>query len=421
MPEVKAMRRYAPRAILVLTVLASSLPLHAQVDRYTESILDVCNKGTVPVEVVVASKNEDIARGGLFGTINGTAKYYWEIEGTTVAPRECKTVNTNDGVPAYIAFGFPDAKGVWGSGKIAQVPDLGSVGRPTATNLFHEDKVLIASPSARTMCAHRDETSYAINDDFQTDCAALHLTGGLRPDVGHGAFFPVTSALYFYPESYRCPDNPSPGAVNYCENAQYYLNVAPGPGDRDLHATVGTGGGGDTAPVDAAQALQTLRSILDGLQALQNPACNVITRAEAEAVLGVSINAPEATRTLCRYQEPGYGTDPSKHKQITIGIWRSTTAAAEDVNNRRNAIIRDKSLLPVTYKELPDFGDAAFWVWAGGYYGALYAFRGGMVEVAVKISGVPESVALANARKFAARPLGGTGKTGYVYAARKDQ
>jgi hypothetical protein len=75
----------------------------------------------------------------------------------------------------------------------------------------------------------------------------------------------------------------------------------------------------------------------------------------------------------------------------------------------------------VSYKELPDVGDAAFWVWAGGYYGALYAFRGGMVEVAVKISGVPENMALATAKKLAARALGGTGKTGFVYAARKDQ
>jgi hypothetical protein len=415
------MRRCAPQAVLVLIFLASCLRLHAQPDTYTQSILDVCNKGTVSVEVVVASKNEDIARGGLFGAISGNGKYYWEIEGTSVAPRECKTVNTNAGVPAYIAFGFADTKGVWGSGKIAQVPDLGKVGRPTASNLFHEDQVLIASPSAKEMCVHKDETQYVMNDDFQTNCSTLKLTGGIRPDIGHGGFFPVTAVFYYYPESYRCPDDPNPSVPYACENTHYYLNVTPGGGDRELHATVGTSGGGEDKPVDPAQAIQALRSILDNLQAQQNPACNVITKAEAEAVLGVPIDGPQPGRTLCRYQEPGYGTDPSKHKQITIGIWRSTTAAAEDVNNRRNAIIKDKSLLPVTYKELPDFGDAAFWVWAGGYYGALYAFRGGMVEVAVKISGVPESVALANAKKFAARPLGGTGKTGYLYAVRKDQ
>jgi hypothetical protein len=42
------------------------------------------------------------------------------------------------------------------------------------------------------------------------------------------------------------------------------------------------------------------------------------------------------------------------------------------------------------------------------------------MEVAVKISGVPENVALSTAERFAARALGGVSKTGYVYAARKD-
>jgi hypothetical protein len=77
-------------------------------------------------------------------------------------------------------------------------------------------------------------------------------------------------------------------------------------------------------------------------------------------VLGVSIDSPEPGRLLCRYQEPGYGTDPSKKKQVTIGVFRSTAANAEAVNARRNLIINDKSLLPVTYKEVPNFGDAAF-------------------------------------------------------------
>lgn len=192
----------------------------------------------------------------------------------------------------------------------------------------------------------------------------------------------------------------------------YYLNIAPKPGDRELHATVGS----ESSANRSANPDST-----DALRLKQYPACNVITTDEAEEVLGVTIDPPEPGRTLCRYQEPGYGTDPSKKKQVTIGIWRSAGASPDDVNNRRNAIIKDKSLLPVSYKELPGFGDAALWVWAGGYYGALYAFRGGTVEVAVKISGVPETVALSTAKKFAARALGGAGKTGFVYASRKDR
>jgi hypothetical protein len=414
---------FALRAAFVLIFVGSCVPLRAfQPDRYAGSFLDVCNKGTVPVEVVVATRNDDMSRSSFSDLVRGSQKHYWNIEGITIAPQDCKNVNQNpDGVPAYIAFGFTDSRGVWGSGKIAQVPDIGSVGRPAPGNLFHEDKVLAGA--AKVMCARKDETEYnMMDDDFQTDCAGLKLTGGLRAEVGHGAFFPLTSALYFYPTSNRCSGN----VYHSCDDTGYYLNISPKPGDRELHATAGTRSGANAEPSDPdsddpAKAMKKLHEFVDALQLKQYPACNVITKPEAEAVLGVSIDPPQPGRTLCRYQEPGYGTDASKKKQVTIGIWRSTAASGEDVNNRRNAIIKDKSLLPVSYKELPDFGDAALWVWAGGYYGALYAFRGGVVEVAVKISGVPENVALSTAKKFAARALGGTGKTGFVYAARKDQ
>jgi uncharacterized membrane protein YdcZ (DUF606 family) len=57
-------------------------------------------------------------------------------------------------------------------------------------------------------------------------------------------------------------------------------------------------------------------------------------------------------------------------------------------------------------RDIPNIGDAAIWVWAGGYFGALYVFKGGTTEVAIKISGVPEATALAAAKKFAVRALG---------------
>jgi len=50
-----------------------------------------------------------------------------------------------------------------------------------------------------------------------------------------------------------------------------------------------------------------------------------------------------------------------------------------------------------------------------GYFGALYSFKGGTLEVAVKISGIPEPAALAAAKKFFTRAMGSTGKTGYAY------
>jgi hypothetical protein len=403
---------------LMLIFMGSAMPLHAFQDSAWSSLF-VCNKGTVPVEVVIAMRKDDPTRSTVVEMMMQKGKYYWDIEGRILAPQACSD-NRNDANPAYIAFGFVDSKGAWGSGRVAAVPDFGSVPRPAIADflndrgdLLHKDlskltqegKVLTGA--ARVICARKDETQYKMNDDFQTDCATVQLSGAGH-DVGHGPFFPLTSALLYYPTGSQC--NPAPFAV--CPANAYYLNIAPNPDDRDIHATVGTEKGAKNITNTDSAATLRLKQI---------PACNVITQEEAEAVLGVSIDAPEPGRTLCRYQEPGYGTDESKKKQLTIGIFRSTVPNPEAVNERRNFIINDKSLLPVTYKEVPNFGDTAFWVWAGGYYGALYVLKGGTLEIAVKISGVPEDVALATARKFATRALGGTGKTGFVYAARKDQ
>ena len=155
--------------------------------------------------------------------------------------------------------------------------------------------------------------------------------------------------------------------------------------------------------------------------AKKNP-CEIIAKAEAEALLGKKLEGPELSPrgTLCKYYEPGYGDSPTKNKLVTIGLFYSDSPGAEDVNNRRQAIMADKSISPFTWAELPNFGDAALWEWAGGYFGALYAFRGGTLEVAVKISGLssPEAAQTA-AKRFAARALGSTTKTGFVYSAPK--
>ncbi len=148
------------------------------------------------------------------------------------------------------------------------------------------------------------------------------------------------------------------------------------------------------------------------------PPCDVITKAEAEAVVGVKLEPPQLSpgKNLCKYFEPGYGVDASKKKQITIGLFHSDTPDPQGLNLRLQSIEQDKSLLPVVWRPIPSIGDAAVWVWAGGYFGALYVLKGGTTEVAVKISGIPEAAALEAAKRFAARALGGTGKTGFVYA-----
>jgi len=139
--------------------------------------------------------------------------------------------------------------------------------------------------------------------------------------------------------------------------------------------------------------------------ATRNP-CEVISKAEAESLLGKRLEGPELSprRTLCKYYEPGYGEAPAKNKLITIGLFYNDRPGPDDVKNRRQAIIEDKSVFRYTWQELPNFADAALWEWAGGYFGALY--RGGTLEVAVKISGLPsEQGAMAAAKKFATRAL----------------
>ena len=215
-------------AALLLLFFGFAVPLRAQVqDRFSQSVITVCNKGTIPVEVVIAIKNSDWPR-------RAPGTYYWEIRGSTVVPQDC-TIVEDDADPAYVAFGFIDSKGQWGSGTTAQVPDLGSV---TRSIFGKEEKVLTAA--AKTLCVRKDATLYAINDDFLTDCATLTVKSeDLRH--GHGTFFPVTSAFYFYPTSYNCGTptigNPNP---NWCAPSLYDLNISPNASDWELHPTQGT-------------------------------------------------------------------------------------------------------------------------------------------------------------------------------------
>src|SRR5258707_7596726 len=99
---------------LVLTLLGAAAPVRAQAPEYHSASLDVCNKGTVSVEVVTARKNE------LF-------QVYYEVESTTIAPQRCERAYSNyASEPVYIAFGFADAKGQSGSGQMARVPEFGT-------------------------------------------------------------------------------------------------------------------------------------------------------------------------------------------------------------------------------------------------------------------------------------------------------
>lgn len=219
--------KFAPQFLTGLIFLALALPLQAQVqDTFSQSSISVCNKGTVPVEVIVAVKTSDFPR-----RLPGT--YYWNVQGTLVAPQDCTTVRDDDD-PAYIGFGFADAKGEWGSGTVLEVPDLGLVER----GLFKKEKVLTAG-TGKTMCVRKDATWYAINDELTANCTTMTVKSE-DSQHGHGAFFPVATSLYFYPESHNCGQPTNFNYLDFCPAAEYDLNIFPSAGDRELHATPGS-------------------------------------------------------------------------------------------------------------------------------------------------------------------------------------
>jgi hypothetical protein len=211
-------KKWGLRGLLLLILFRGALPLHAQ-------FLDICNKGTVTVEVVVAT------RLGMAVIV----PYYWVIEGTPIAPGTCETVYQQpDPYTAYIGFGFADSQGQWSAGKGDPVPDLG-----TTRGLFGGDPIL--SKGAKTLCVHRDRTRYVLDvDNPETDCATLRIGG--REDVGHGPFVPLAAVLHFHPNSWEyiktAYDSSWVGGDNY-------LNIAPRPDDRNVHASRGTKSGDD--------------------------------------------------------------------------------------------------------------------------------------------------------------------------------
>jgi hypothetical protein len=234
--------KLALQAALLLLLFGAALPLRAQipvnpVNTLSSVDLSVCNKGTVPVEVVAAEKE-------VFGSV-------LDVTGQTVSPGECKRVygsTAGAGYPAYIAFGFTDAKGQWGSGKIAQVPDFGKYG------FFLNHKILTGATIA--LCAQKDATSYRSDSDIPATCRGLkyitdwsgHL---IAPDASHGPLLPLTSALFLETEGQTCTDA---GNIVGCD---YYLNISPSTADWELHAAKGTDGGAEDAKGDSGDSVVT--------------------------------------------------------------------------------------------------------------------------------------------------------------------
>ena len=231
------MSRLAVLPWATLILLGTTAPLRAQ-NPNSPVDLTVCNKGAISVEVVAAEKNEPLL---------GVGKLYYNIRGKSITPGKCAQVDYSSiGLPAYIGFGYYDALGRWGSGKISHVPDFGVFSR-----WFHDNKVLVGASKA--MCTRKNEYRYSADGDLQFDCAGM--TAANAPDATHGPFVPVTAALYFETDGQSCVES---GMQTSCS---YYLNISPSPSDWELHATRATSNGRAMAADDDSAGIHFLQAL----------------------------------------------------------------------------------------------------------------------------------------------------------------
>ena len=150
--------------------------------------------------------------------------------------------------------------------------------------------------------------------------------------------------------------------------------------------------------------------------ALNQKPCNFLTKAEAESILGKSVVQRTDSDYECWFVQNAFaGGTRANNKQIDLSIWRSPAPKPDDVNSRRVGIAGNRGMAGIAVRDVADFADAALWSWTPRW-GRLNAFKGGTSEVEVTIGGIDEAAALQNAKKLAARALGGAGKTGYAYA-----
>jgi hypothetical protein len=138
--------------------------------------------------------------------------------------------------------------------------------------------------------------------------------------------------------------------------------------------------------------------------------CSLLTKAEAELIVGASLVVHRDNNEECWYVEDGF-TNPTgpRNRQVYLNIWHNATPQSDEVN-----IHRQRIAATVT-RDVPDFADAALWTWTAGM-GRFSAFKGGTIGVDIIVGGIAENAALQNEKKLAARVLGGAGRSGYTYA-----
>lgn len=144
--------------------------------------------------------------------------------------------------------------------------------------------------------------------------------------------------------------------------------------------------------------------------------CEVLTKAEAESVLGQPVELRDNNPFQCGYVEIGWTNKPPKNKKVLLSVSTHPAPAPDDLANQWKNLA-DYPMPTRTSKHLPNFADAAIWNWYQGHGGELFAFKGGTIVVSVLVTGLPDDAALGHAKRIAGNMLGGSGGTGYAYNA----
>jgi len=142
--------------------------------------------------------------------------------------------------------------------------------------------------------------------------------------------------------------------------------------------------------------------------------CDVLTKAEAETIMGQPADLRGNNPFDCWYVETGWTNKPPKNKQVRITAHTNPTPQANELADKWKNMA-DNPMPTRTSKNLSNFADGAIWNWYQGHGGELVAFKAGMISVSVIVSGLGEEAAFEHAKRLAEKILNGSEATGYAY------
>jgi len=142
--------------------------------------------------------------------------------------------------------------------------------------------------------------------------------------------------------------------------------------------------------------------------------CDVLTKADAESIMGQPADLRDHNPFQCGYVEVGWTNKSPRNKQVRLNVHTNAAPQVNDLADQWKNLA-DYPMPTRTTKNLPNFADAAIWNWYQGHGGELFAFKGGTIVVSVLVTGLPEDAALEHAKRIAGNMLGGNGGSGYAY------